>query len=42
MTMKTGKVRGLLCVNCNHALGKVKDSKLILKGLIDYLNKERK
>ena len=39
---ETGKVRGLLCANCNHALGKVKDSKLLLKGLIDYLNKERK
>ena len=39
---KTGKVRGLLCVNCNHALGKVKDDKLILMGLIDYLNERNK
>jgi len=35
----TGKVRGLLCSNCNHALGKVKDDINILAGLIIYLLK---
>ena len=35
---ETGKVRGLLCSNCNTALGKFKDNKLILQKAIDYLN----
>lgn len=34
----TGKVRGLLCINCNVALGKFKDSISILENAIDYLN----
>lgn len=33
----SGKVRGLLCLSCNHALGKVRDDVEILKRLIDYL-----
>ena len=33
----TGKVRGLLCSNCNFALGHVKDSIEILAALIKYL-----
>lgn len=33
----TGKVRGLLCTNCNQALGKVKDNIDILKSAIEYL-----
>ena len=36
---KTGKVRGLLCSNCNHALGKFKDKISILKKAIEYLRK---
>ena len=35
----TGKVRGLLCCNCNRALGLLKDDPKILANLIDYLNK---
>lgn len=33
----TGKVRGILCNNCNVALGLLKDSHAKLNGLIDYL-----
>lgn len=34
---KTGKVRQLLCGNCNHALGKFKDSPELLEKARDYL-----
>lgn len=33
----TGKIRGLLCPNCNTALGKFKDSRTILQNAINYL-----
>lgn len=33
----TGKVRGLLCDNCNHGLGKFKDSPGLLRIAADYL-----
>lgn len=33
----TGKVRGLLCDNCNKSLGLLKDSIDTLKNMIDYL-----
>jgi hypothetical protein len=33
----TGKVRGLLCNNCNRAIGLLKDNKEILKNAIKYL-----
>ena len=33
----TGKIRGLLCFNCNHALGKFKDNITILINAINYL-----
>lgn len=35
----TGKVRGILCSNCNHALGKLKDDVSLLKRAIEYLEK---
>lgn len=35
----TGKVRGVLCFNCNGALGHVRDSREILAGLIKYLDR---
>lgn len=35
----TNKVRGLLCINCNTMLGKVKDNVGILKSAIEYLEK---
>lgn len=34
---KTGKIRGLLCTNCNQALGGFYDSKEILQSAINYL-----
>ncbi len=34
---KTGKVRGLLCSNCNNGLGKFKDSKKLLVKALKYL-----
>lgn len=33
----TGKIRGVLCMNCNTALGHVKDDIKILEGLIEWL-----
>ena len=36
---KNGKVRGLLCNNCNGGLGMFKDNKLILDKAIKYLMK---
>jgi hypothetical protein len=38
---KTGKVRGLLCGNCNRFLGQIDDSVEIAERLLDYLNKHR-
>jgi hypothetical protein len=36
---ETGKVRGLLCTNCNMMLGSAQDSIDILKSAITYLEK---
>lgn len=36
---KSGKIRGLLCLNCNSALGYFKEDVDILKGAIKYLRK---
>lgn len=33
----TGKVRGLLCRHCNHAIGQLKDSLTILRNACQYL-----
>ncbi|CAB4217095.1 Recombination endonuclease VII [uncultured Caudovirales phage] len=33
----TKKVRGLLCVRCNHGIGKLRDSIPILQSAIEYL-----
>jgi hypothetical protein len=35
----TGQIRGLLCLNCNAALGHTRDSITILKEMINYLKK---
>ena len=37
---KTGKVRGILCFNCNTALGKFEDNPELLAKAIIYLSKE--
>ena len=39
---KTGKVRGLLCTNCNLALGHCKDDPQILLNLIEFLKQEKR
>jgi recombination endonuclease VII len=36
---QTRKVRGLLCFNCNSALGFVEDDILVLRAMIEYLEK---
>lgn len=36
---KTGKVRGLLCSSCNTGIGKLKDNTGILRGAINYLER---
>lgn len=35
----TGKVRGLLCTDCNRGIGSLKDDKELLQKALDYLNK---
>ena len=37
---KTGKIRGLLCLNCNTGLGSFKDNLDLLLKAINYLKKE--
>lgn len=37
---ESGVIRGVLCLNCNMALGKVKDDPRILLKMIKYLNGE--
>jgi hypothetical protein len=37
----TGEVRGLLCDDCNLALGKFKDNEDVLLSAIDYLRKTK-
>jgi hypothetical protein len=37
----TGKIRGLLCVNCNQGLGKFKDNPSLLEAAIKYLQKSK-
>lgn len=38
---ETGKLRGILCADCNHAIGKLKDNTLLLTKAIGYLSKDR-
>jgi hypothetical protein len=37
----TGEVRGLLCFNCNQALGNARDDIYVMRGLIAYLDAYR-
>lgn len=39
---KTGRVRGLLCISCNGALGMVNDSPQVLRLLAEYLENNTK
>lgn len=39
---KTGKIRGVLCINCNSGLGFFKDNIPILKAAISYLERHRR
>lgn len=34
------KIRGILCQNCNHGLGKFKDDTLLMEKAIEYLKKD--
>lgn len=34
---ETGKVRGLLCINCNQGIGKFKDNPVLLQRALEYL-----
>lgn len=36
---KTGKIRQLLCANCNKTLGLIKEDTDVLKKMIDYIGK---
>lgn len=36
---KSGKVRGLLCMQCNQGIGKMRDSESLLLSAIEYLRK---
>lgn len=38
---ETGKIRGLLCMNCNTGIGKLQDDVLLLEKAILYLKKHR-
>ncbi len=38
---KTGEVRGLLCGNCNTALGMINDSAEILTSMLEYIRRHR-
>ena len=37
----TGKVRGLLCNNCNSGIGKLKESESIMLNAIEYIKKHK-
>ena len=39
---KTGKIRGLLCFDCNTGLGKLGDDVQSIQRAIDYLNVQQK
>lgn len=36
---RTGKVRGLLCVRCNHTLGRCNDDPVMLRRAVEYLER---
>lgn len=38
---ETGKIRGLLCGNCNFAIGQAKEQPEILRRLADYVERNR-
>jgi hypothetical protein len=38
---QSGKVRGLLCINCNHGIGKFKDNPQLLRTAATYLEESK-
>lgn len=38
---KTGKIRGLLCGNCNRAIGMIKENQSIALSIVKYLRKHK-
>lgn len=38
---ETGNIRGLLCGNCNHALGFIRDNPAIALAMAEYLKKSK-
>ena len=36
---KTGKIRDLLCMNCNHFIGQAKENIIVLQSAINYLKR---
>jgi len=39
---KTGKIRGIICLNCNRAIGRCKENPLNLIKAVKYLHENKK
>lgn len=38
----TGQLRGILCIDCNHGLGKLQDDLHVLQAAVEYLRRTRR